>query len=624
MTAAMKSSHGTGRPSARTPQPAARSGLWSAVRSPQSAVVIAGILIGAACSGKKTEPFQVQAVPVERRTIVVEVEATGVVEPINVVEVKSKSSGQIVRMPVETGSNVKPGDLLVQLDTRDVKNQYDQTLADVRAAEANLAVSAAQKRRSDTLFAQQIITAQEHETASLAYANAQAQAVRGRTNLDLAQQRLEDATVRAPIAGTVIEKLVSLGQVIASGTNALGGGTALLKMADLNSVRARVLVTETDIGQVQPGQTARVMVDAYPTRPFQGVVEKIEPQAVVQQSVTMFPVLVTLSNREGLLKPGMNGEVSILVNSRDNVLAVPNDAVRSVREAAAVATTLGLDPADVQGKLQAQMGSMGGGNNRTRQGGQNGQRTGGNVTKTMSSPGTVAESVTESEPRGAQGRMQMPDVTDAQCAQVRAVLQKNPAAEQKLASIRERTMAGELDRQTAREESQKVYAELKIEAPVAMACRFRERGGQAGAAPGGNTGGASSAPTGASRSATSAPAAPAGRVTMTAGRDDPMAQSGGVGVVRPRSGLVFVGDSGKWEPRVVMLGVSNYDFTEVISGVKEGEKVALLGAAAMQMQRQQMTDRMRSMSGVPGMSAPGGGRPSGGQQQRPAGGTPPR
>ena len=590
-----------------------RNRFWSAVRSPQSAVVFAGILIGAACSGKKAEPFQVQAVPVERRTIVVEVEATGVVEPINVVEVKSKSSGQIVRMPVETGSNVKPGDLLVQLDTRDVKNQYDQTLADVRAAEANLAVSAAQKRRSDTLFAQQIITAQEHETASLAYANAQAQAVRGRTNLDLAQQRLEDATVRAPIAGTVIEKLVSLGQVIASGTNALGGGTALLKMADLNSVRARVLVTETDIGQVQPGQTARVMVDAYPTRPFQGVVEKIEPQAVVQQSVTMFPVLVTLSNREGLLKPGMNGEVSILVNSRDNVLSVPNDAVRSIREAAAVATTLGLDPADVQGKLQAQMGSMGGAN-RTRQGGQDRPRAGGSVTKSMSSPGMVAESVTESEPRGPQGRMQMPEVTDAQCAQVRAVLQKNPAAEQKLASIRERTMAGELDRQAAREESQKVYAELKIEAPVAMACRFRERGAQPAATTAGNTGGAS-------RSATSAPA---GRVTMTAGRDDPMAQSGGVGVVRPRSGLVFVGDSGKWEPRVVMLGVSNYDFTEVISGVQEGEKVALLGAAAMQMQRQQMTDRMRSMSGVPGMSAPGGGRPTGGQQQRPAGSSPPR
>ena len=594
----------------------------SAVRSPQSAV----LLLSLACSGKKAEPFQVQAVPVERRTIVVEVEATGVVEPINVVEVKSKSSGQIVRMPVETGSNVKPGDLLVQLDTRDVKNQYDQTLADVRAGEANLSVSAAQKRRSDTLFAQQIITAQEHEAASLAYANAQAQAVRGRTNLDLAQQRLEDATVRAPIAGTVIEKLVSLGQVIASGTNALGGGTALLKMADLNSVRARVLVTETDIGQVQPGQSARVMVDAYPTRPFQGIVEKIEPQAVVQQSVTMFPVLVTLSNREGLLKPGMNGEVSILVNQRENVLAVPNDAVRSAREATTIAATLGLDPADVQAKLQAQMASMGGGN-RSRQGGQAGQRTGGNVTKTMTSPGTVDETVTESPSQGNQGPFQMPDVTDAQCAQVRAVLQKNPAAETKLASIRERSMAGALDRQTAREESRKVYAELKLEAPVAMACRFRERG-QGGASPNAATSGAAaSASTGAARTgATSAQSGTTGRVTMTAGRDDPMAQSGGVGAVRPRSGLVFVGDSGKWEPRMVMLGVSNYDFTEVVSGLKEGDRVALLGAAAMQMQRQQQTDRMRSMTGVPGMTPGGaGGRPAGGtQQQRPAGGGSPR
>jgi HlyD family secretion protein len=170
----------------------------------------AATVLGLACSGKKAAGVPIPTAAIERRDIVVDASATGAVEPINVVEVKSKASGQITQMPVETGSMVKPGDLIVQLDTRDVKNQYDQSLADVRAAEAKLQVSEAQKKRSDDLFAARIITAQEHETAALDYANSQAQVVRARTNLDLAQQRLEDATVRAPITGTVIEKTVSV------------------------------------------------------------------------------------------------------------------------------------------------------------------------------------------------------------------------------------------------------------------------------------------------------------------------------------------------------------------------------------------------------------------------------
>ncbi|MGH7719134.1 MAG: efflux RND transporter periplasmic adaptor subunit, partial [Gemmatimonadaceae bacterium] len=308
----------------------------------------------AACGRNEAEAAAIQTVPVERRDIVINAEATGVVEPINVVEVKSKASGQIVRMPVETGSQVEPGELLVQVDTRDVRNQYEQALADVRAAEANVTVADAQKRRSDDLFGQRIITAQEHEAAALSHAQAQASLVRARTNLDLAQQRLEDATVRAPVAGTVIEKTVSLGQVITSATGAFGGGTTLLKMADLDQVRVRAMVNETDIGNVQAGQQATVTVDAYPDRPFRGAVEKIEPQAVVQQSVTMFPVLISVSNRERLLMPGMNGEVSILVERRDNVLAVPNDAIRNPRDAAAAAAALGLDPDKVREQLQAQ------------------------------------------------------------------------------------------------------------------------------------------------------------------------------------------------------------------------------------------------------------------------------
>jgi hypothetical protein len=110
-------------------------------------------------------------------------------------------------------------------------------------------------------------------------------------------------------------------------------------------------VDETDIGKVQPGYAATITVDAYPNRPFQGTVLKIEPQATVQQNVTMFPVLVRLANPEQLLKPGMNTEVEIHVGRRDSVLAIPYSALRTQRDVASAAQVLGLDPADVQQQL---------------------------------------------------------------------------------------------------------------------------------------------------------------------------------------------------------------------------------------------------------------------------------
>ena len=394
----------------------------------------------------------VTTVAVDRRTIVVDAQATGAVEPINVIEVKSKASGQITRMPVETGSQVKVGDLLVQIDTRDVKNQYDQAAADLRSAEAGIAVAEAQKLRSDELFKSRVITTQEYEAAQLALTQAQGAMVRATTNVDLAKQRLEDATVVAPVNGTIIDKPVSLGQVIASATGSVSGGTTLLKMADLTKVRVRALVNETDIGKVRPGQSTRVTVDAYPDRPFQGVVEKIEPQAVVQQSVTMFPVIVSLDNRDGLLKPGMNGEVSMLIERRTNVLAVSNDAVRTVREAAVAATFVGLNPDSVAAQvrtLQAAMRSPGGGTDR--------------------------------EP-------------------------------------------------------------------------------------------------------------PAG--------DTPSNGS----ATRVRTALVFVEEApGKFSPRLVRLGASDYDYSEVVSGLTEGEKVATLAVQALQAKRDQQNDRFRSMTGAGGM-----------------------
>ena len=480
----------------------------------RSIAIAAALIALAACGKKEEERLEIQTVPIARRSIVVDATASGTVEPINVVEVKSKSSGQIVKMPVETGSQVRPGDLLVQLDTRDVQNQYDQAAADLNAAEAKLAVSEAQKKRSDDLFRQRIITAQENETVQIDYANSNAAVIRARTSLDIAKQRLEDATVRAPVEGMVIEKTVALGQVITSATSAFGGGTTILKMADLTKVRMRALFNETDIGSVQPGQQATVTVDAYPDRPFRGTVEKIEPQAVVQQSVTMFPVLVTMSNEEGLLKPGMNGEASVLVDRRDDVLSVPNDAVRTAREAPVLATSLGLDPDSVAASVQAQMARAMG--------------------------GTAARAPAEGgAPSAGSARRAMPGDVDL------VALQQRP--------------------QSARAAAQPAAAQPPSGSPGAVA---PQRRGEFPAR------------------------------------------------TRSRPGVVFVARKTtppSFEARVVRLGLGNFDYTEVLSGVTDGEQVALLGAAAIQASRDSSNARFRQMTGggMPGMQRQQGGTQGG-------------
>ena len=133
----------------------------------------------------------------------------------------------------------------------------------------------------------------------------------------------------------------------------MSGGTTLLKMADLNLVQVRTLVDETDIGKVQPGQRATVTVDAYPNRPFEGTVLKIEPQAQTEQNVTMFPVLVRIQNREGLLRPGMNTEVEIHVGNREAFPRCPMPRSGRQRDVASAAQVLGLSPEEVQKQLAA-------------------------------------------------------------------------------------------------------------------------------------------------------------------------------------------------------------------------------------------------------------------------------
>ena len=425
---------------------------------------------------------------VERRTIDVVAEAAGLVEPVRVVEVKSNASGEVLQVTVETGDRVEQGTLLAEIDPRDVQSAVDQAAADLESARVALATAEAARTRSRRLRDEGLVPAQEYEQTVEITAATRAALVRARTIHRLAQEKRQDVTIRAPIAGTVIERTVEPGQIIASATSNVSGGTTLFRMADLADMQVRAQIDEVDIGRIRPGLPAEVTVEAYAGRTFRGTVSKIEPQAVVEQNVTMFPVLVRLPNPEGLLRPGMNAEVTVEIARRADVLAVPNAAVVSPREARAAAEVLGIDEAALDA-MRGERGAAG-----ARGGAAAGERRG----------------------DGARGR--------------------------------------------------------------------REGGGGGSGWRRGGDGGAGT------------------EGSQAAGGDT-------------RPAVVFVEGAGGPAPRRVVLGLSDWEYTEVVRGLEPGEEVVLVSVAQLQQRQAERSERLRErMSGPLGGSSRGAGssRPSGG------------
>jgi len=282
------------------------------------------------------------------RDITVSVSATGILQPVKIVEIKSKASGEILEMPVEMGDFLEAGALIAQIDTRILDQELKQVGADYESAEIRLQIAQRQFVRAESLHAEDLISENDFETSQQNFTSAESQFIRAEASLELARERLEDTTVTAPISGTIIAKTVEQGQIIASSTNNVSGGTVLIQMADLSELEIRTLVDEIDIGNVKAGLRIESTVEAFASMSFEGEVRKIEPQAVVQQSVTTFPVLSRIDNSGGLLLPGMNADVSIIIKERSNVLTVSNEAVRSPEDAREVIQLLGLDaPVDV-------------------------------------------------------------------------------------------------------------------------------------------------------------------------------------------------------------------------------------------------------------------------------------
>ena len=221
------------------------------------------------------------------QTLDVSIEASGAIEAISSVEIKSKASGEVLFLGAEVGDSVNKGSTLAQIDQRTANNIVDQTLSDLEAAKVRLVNAESQYERGKELHKKSSISDKYFDDIKENYAQAKSTVVRTEVSFENAKISLDDTLVKSPISGTIISRPVEVGQVISSPTSAFGEGSILMTMADLSKVRVRALVDEIDVGKVRLGQSVSIKVAAYRDKEFIGTVTKIEPKAYIQQNVCL-------------------------------------------------------------------------------------------------------------------------------------------------------------------------------------------------------------------------------------------------------------------------------------------------------------------------------------------------
>ena len=279
---------------------------------------------------------------VSQKKLEVSIEASGIIEAIASVEIKSKASGEILYLGAEVGDTVEKGSMLGQIDQRTPKNILDQSESDLEASKVRLDNAKSQFERGAELHSKGSISDKDYEDIQENYAQAKSTVVRTEVSYENAKIALDDTVVRSPVAGTIISRPVEVGQVISSPTMAVGGGTILMTLADLSKVRVRALVDEIDVGKVSIGQVVSIKVAAYRDKEFFGTVSKVEPLAKVEQNVTTFPVLIDIDNDENLLLLGMNTDVVIEILNKDVSVTAPSMSLRTRKDIYSAASILNI------------------------------------------------------------------------------------------------------------------------------------------------------------------------------------------------------------------------------------------------------------------------------------------
>jgi HlyD family secretion protein len=338
--------------------------LWTGI----TVLVIAaalGIAVSARGNTTKFEPSQLGKA--ELADIARSVVATGKVQPITKVEVKSKASGIVTRLDVDINDHVKQGQVLAQLDQQEILDQVAAQKAQLAAAESNARAAAAAIQydkvnaeapdlpmykhtyeRNLQMSKEGVVSQQSLDDAQqkyLAAANtrdkavsqisvdssklrqAEAQVAQNEASLKQLEEQLSYTTVTSPMDGTILSRDVEIGDAVSSILVLGSTATLVMTIGDINQVYVQGKVDESDIGRVYLGQAARIKVESFKDKTFLGKVTKIAPLGVEKDNVTTFEVRVSIDNPGGELKTNMTANAEILLEEHKKVLTVPEQAV---------------------------------------------------------------------------------------------------------------------------------------------------------------------------------------------------------------------------------------------------------------------------------------------------------
>ena len=291
--------------------------------------VIAGLIGGGIWYSKQRaaqNPEQrYKLLALEKGDVTQTVSANGTLNPVVLVSVGTQVSGTVKKLYVDFNDHVKKGQALLELDDALVSATERQSAASVANAQATLELAQANEARIRQLFAQEYVSKQEFDQSRQALKSARAQLALARAQNDRDQANLNFTVIRSPVDGVVIDRVVDLGQTVAASFQT----PVLIKIAqDLSEMRIDTSFAEADIGSLREGQKAKFTVDAFPSRNFIGDVQQIRLNPTNQQNVVTYNVRINVANPEQVLLPGMTAYVNIAVAQHNDVLMVPNAALR--------------------------------------------------------------------------------------------------------------------------------------------------------------------------------------------------------------------------------------------------------------------------------------------------------
>lgn len=312
-------------------------------------------LVGSWIAGRGGEKPNYATAPVQRGDLRVSVSATGNLQPTNEVEVGSELSGLVTEVNVDNNDAVKKDQVLAKLDTARLQDSIAQSRAALQSAEASVMQAEATVQQTQAALARleevrqlsggKVPSAAEldtgradHQRALAAVKTAEAAVAQARAQVSSDETQFSRALIRSPVNGVVLSRQVDPGQTVAASFNA---PVLFLIAEDLKRMRLEVKVDEADVGQVANGQSATFQVDAFPGRTFPATVERVDVGAnagsttgtsssssTTSNSVVSYTAVLTVDNREGILRPGMTATAEIVTTEKRAVLLVPNAALR--------------------------------------------------------------------------------------------------------------------------------------------------------------------------------------------------------------------------------------------------------------------------------------------------------